>query len=123
MIRRPPRSTRTGTLFPYTTLFRSNAGGTRHFGRPFADLSLGPELRPGDGEAAALVLAAWLCRELAPGWNRSKGLGQVAPHVPCSQQRVQHDRFLPILRPMPPARRLTQATVSGHVYCLPLLFG
>src|SRR3546814_21001206 len=24
MIRRPPRSTRTDTLFPYTTLFRSN---------------------------------------------------------------------------------------------------
>src|SRR3546814_12226230 len=23
MVRRPPRSTRTGTLFPYTTLFRS----------------------------------------------------------------------------------------------------
>src|SRR3546814_8254318 len=29
MIRRPPRSTRTYTLFPYTTLFRSQA--TRHF--------------------------------------------------------------------------------------------
>src|SRR3546814_17655978 len=28
MIRRPPRSTRTDTLFPYTTLFRS-----AHFGR------------------------------------------------------------------------------------------
>src|SRR3546814_13562115 len=28
MIRRPPRSTRTDTLFPYTTLFRSYAGGT-----------------------------------------------------------------------------------------------
>src|SRR3546814_3139851 len=27
MIRRPPRSTRTDTLFPYTTLFRSIAGG------------------------------------------------------------------------------------------------
>src|SRR3546814_962668 len=27
MIRRPPRSTRTDTLFPYTTLFRSNKGG------------------------------------------------------------------------------------------------
>src|SRR3546814_3539607 len=26
MIRRPPRSTRTDTLFPYTTLFRSVAG-------------------------------------------------------------------------------------------------
>src|SRR3546814_2854572 len=27
MIRRPPRSTRTDTLFPYTTLFRSAVGG------------------------------------------------------------------------------------------------
>src|SRR3546814_7856911 len=36
MIRRPPRSTRTDTLFPYTTLFRSSsrncrADGTRAF--------------------------------------------------------------------------------------------
>src|SRR3546814_17134511 len=37
MIRRPPRSTRTDTLFPYTTLFRSNqiraddAYGILHF--------------------------------------------------------------------------------------------
>src|SRR3546814_17470875 len=30
MIRRPPRSTRTDTLFPYTTLFRSN--GNIEFG-------------------------------------------------------------------------------------------
>src|SRR3546814_88010 len=29
MIRRPPRSTRTDTLFPYTTLFRSPAALTR----------------------------------------------------------------------------------------------
>src|SRR3546814_20104295 len=29
MIRRPPRSTRTDTLFPYTTLFRSEEGRTR----------------------------------------------------------------------------------------------
>src|SRR3546814_3612250 len=28
MIRRPPRSTRTDTLFPYTTLFRSALGST-----------------------------------------------------------------------------------------------
>src|SRR3546814_17534807 len=27
MIRRPPRSTRTDTLFPYTTLFRAGKGG------------------------------------------------------------------------------------------------
>src|SRR3546814_13599027 len=30
MIRRPPRSTRTDTLFPYTTLFRSAALGKSH---------------------------------------------------------------------------------------------
>src|SRR3546814_15360535 len=32
MIRRPPRSTRTDTLFPYTTLFRSS--GYHSFARP-----------------------------------------------------------------------------------------
>src|SRR3546814_8971861 len=36
MIRRPPRSTRTDTLFPYTTLFRSGAAddGRPAFGVP-----------------------------------------------------------------------------------------
>src|SRR3546814_1107463 len=36
MIRRPPRSTRTDTLFPYTTLFRSPTAGVR----PMSPLSL-----------------------------------------------------------------------------------
>src|SRR3546814_2962325 len=35
MMRRPPRSTRTGTLFPYTTLFRSHG-----LARRLADLVL-----------------------------------------------------------------------------------
>src|SRR3546814_15391000 len=33
MIRRPPRSTRTDTLFPYTTLFRSDAAAPPHLYR------------------------------------------------------------------------------------------
>src|SRR3546814_2926083 len=33
MIRRPPRSTRTDTLFPYTTLFRSGTASDRLRGR------------------------------------------------------------------------------------------
>src|SRR3546814_8331578 len=37
MIRRPPRSTRTDTLFPYTTLFRSAAP------RPFRESTLRPD--------------------------------------------------------------------------------
>src|SRR3546814_1000557 len=36
MIRRPPRSTRTDTLFPYTTLFRS-AGAIIYSGKLFPD--------------------------------------------------------------------------------------
>src|SRR3546814_14762074 len=35
MIRRPPRSTRTNTLFPYTTLFRSDRERTGAAGRPY----------------------------------------------------------------------------------------
>src|SRR3546814_14656974 len=48
MIRRPPRSTRTDTLFPYTTLFRSVAGAAgqnpaigehqRHCAEPGGDI-------------------------------------------------------------------------------------
>src|SRR3546814_9965556 len=34
MIRRPPRSTRTDTLFPYTTLFRLAKAGDRLFANP-----------------------------------------------------------------------------------------
>src|SRR3546814_2091575 len=34
MIRRPPRSTRTDTLFPYTTLFRSQQQAALHEGLP-----------------------------------------------------------------------------------------
>src|SRR3546814_3213448 len=33
MIRRPPRSTRTDTLFPYTTLFRSPVAPAQVFGQ------------------------------------------------------------------------------------------
>src|SRR3546814_3880994 len=43
MIRRPPRSTRTDTLFPYTTLFRSEdaACATRHLRESVACATLG----------------------------------------------------------------------------------
>src|SRR3546814_11302919 len=41
MIRRPPRSTRTDTLFPYTTLFRSSRWGARPAGLGDARLRRG----------------------------------------------------------------------------------
>src|SRR3546814_15166255 len=44
MIRRPPRSTRTDTLFPYTTLFRSNSSTGSMLHSPLSDFSA--ETRP-----------------------------------------------------------------------------
>src|SRR3546814_11825854 len=55
MIRRPPRSTRTDTPFPYTTLFRSSA--------PF------PEMKPLEGlrvvELARVLAGPWCGQLLA----------------------------------------------------------
>src|SRR3546814_18385378 len=51
MIRRPPRSTRTDTLFPYTTLFRSNR-------RPDAGAAPVPMSSGEDPEQSKKMLAA-----------------------------------------------------------------
>src|SRR3546814_20330027 len=63
MIRRPPRSTRTDTLFPYTTLFRSRLRGNRSTQHPRSAIPgfhpvAGPQLPafaggyPDDGDRA-----------------------------------------------------------------------
>src|SRR3546814_3965783 len=44
MLRRPPRSTRTDTLFPYTTLFRSGQRAHRELAHP---LPVGASQEPG----------------------------------------------------------------------------
>src|SRR3546814_2704425 len=58
MIRRPPRSTRTDTLFPYTTLFRSHPG--HHPGAPVPEARDVQLHRPGGcrGRARAVARAA-----------------------------------------------------------------
>src|SRR3546814_19309550 len=86
MRRRPPRSTRTDTPFPYTTLFRSPA---RH-----------REFRPGDRFRLVLLphqavllradLAARAARLLRPGHTRPDGDRQAAV-LPARQQVVQVD--------------------------------
>src|SRR3546814_4110311 len=56
MIRRPPRSTRTDKLFPYTTLFRSPDSGGHPVGEsdrradPAADVRSGPGKDRGTGK-------------------------------------------------------------------------
>src|SRR3546814_1710631 len=53
MIRRPPRSTRTDTLFPYTTLFRSRG----HERRTVVARRLDPPARAAQGERSQPALA------------------------------------------------------------------
>src|SRR3546814_12428979 len=67
MIRRPPRSKRTDTLFPYTTLVRSQEVPDRD--RPQAGFTRGvsralfPGWRPADDEAARLAPVAAALRD------------------------------------------------------------
>src|SRR3546814_14505211 len=63
MIRRPPRSTRTDTLCPYTTLFRSHAGQrqARHryeqrAGHAYDGHDLGPHREPAQEAVHSLLL-------------------------------------------------------------------
>src|SRR3546814_14031713 len=56
MIRRPPRSTRTDTLFPYTTLFRSQSDSW-HFDAAYKAGEIELELVP-QGNLAARIHAA-----------------------------------------------------------------
>src|SRR3546814_3866045 len=62
MIRRPPRSTRTDTLVPYTTLFRSGANGVQAM-----DL-VGRKL-PKDGGRAVRAFFALVSAEVAEAKN------------------------------------------------------
>src|SRR3546814_5275824 len=48
MIRRPPRSTRTDTLFPYTTLFRSSHA-YEHSGGQYFPIGLGAQIYYAEG--------------------------------------------------------------------------
>src|SRR3546814_16369322 len=87
MIRRPPRSPRTDTLFPYTTLFRSVAVRVFHGHR--SDLvavgELGGELAA--SERAAGVLAVAVLVQLQPQHvERVGAVVGVADHLAAAEQ-------------------------------------
>src|SRR3546814_10585068 len=82
MIRRPPRSTRTDTPFPYTTLFRSDAlpgyNAERLFPStvvPVCTPKLASTLRsPDDLRNATLIVVSDMPNEW-PHWFEAAGLG------------------------------------------------
>src|SRR3546814_6884149 len=74
MIRRPPRSTRTDTLFPYTTLFRSRrAGDVRALPRRSRGRAL-------TAQAAPCFCRSGFSRELLAGLRR-KGSRRSEEHT------------------------------------------
>src|SRR3546814_16345439 len=79
MIRRPPRSTRTDTLFPYTTLFRSHRDCSVVIA-PFRTQYLAGVARPNDTEIAKPDP----CLNLVEGMMKSD---RVAPPLEQSRDR------------------------------------
>src|SRR3546814_19922132 len=87
MIRRPPRSTRTDTLFPYTTLFRAKVrdaatalemAGVRRF-QQAKYLKALPRVRPGE----------------SLGWMRR--IGQVDQMVKTGQEAAAGEELLTLI--------------------------
>src|SRR3546814_16887396 len=103
MIRRPPRSTRTDTLFPYTTLFRSHAeiGGEapQRIGEGRGPVLLDPEMRaPRKG-----IARDGQRREPSPAPGRDR------------EERDQHDQARPDIMKRP--RRGLAVLEIGRASC------
>src|SRR3546814_5084081 len=71
MIRRPPRSTRTDTLFPYTTLFRSPL--ERRTDDLFVELGRDVDATVGDAD----VVRRWGCQAFDASFGRDARRGRV----------------------------------------------
>src|SRR3546814_18843254 len=95
MIRRPPRSTRTDTLFPYTTLFRSAT--------PYAELHCHSAFSFLDGSSAPEELAEEAAR-----------LGLEALAI------TDHDGFYGVVRFAEAAREVGVPTIFGSELSLGL---
>src|SRR3546814_3572847 len=72
MIRRPPRSTRTDTLFPYTTLFRSTA---EHYS-------------PGGSSSQPLLMAQSRVRASSGGLEPKQLSGVTTPYFGRSEEHT-----------------------------------
>src|SRR3546814_12063013 len=115
MSRRPPRSTRTDTLFPYTTLFRSRAGRINQRGGAGLGLAVGgPEAHGADAQQRVVAPHA------GSGGGRSRQ-HRFHPHWPCetevADRRAAHVACILVGRVEQPAKArplpITQGSIGG----------
>src|SRR3546814_15709145 len=96
MIRRPPRSTRTDTLFPYTTLFRSSPSGdsvsrAEDYARAGGDCPerIGNEAKPSSSKEGVFVLpsarGAGFPEDVAP----RRGVERAGHHEEVVRQAIE----------------------------------
>src|SRR3546814_1838641 len=83
MIRRPPRSTRTDTLFPYTTLFRSDPHAPEPGAEP--DQS-GPQ--SGHHQLPRIALARAHCRRSEEHTSELQSLMRISYAVFCLKKKT-----------------------------------
>src|SRR3546814_5153575 len=103
MIRRPPRSTRTDTLFPYTTLFRSRLAIEiiEALSRPYEvdqhtlyiGASVGSAIAPRDGRTAEMLIRG---ADLALYRSKEHGGGLHHPYEPQLHVHAEERRVLEI---------------------------
>src|SRR3546814_11409226 len=83
MIRRPPRSTRTDTLCPYTTLFRSGGGV---FDRKAKSIQLTPEMQACFGIEAERLTPAELIKRMLTAETDLLWFGGIGTFVKASHE-------------------------------------
>src|SRR3546814_12967883 len=86
MIRRPPRSTRTDTLFPYTTLFRSRRQS------PYEDIARIAGTDVADMAVARLNPANALLEDLSGNYDDGLAEGRITEIQQATVERVLIDK-------------------------------
>src|SRR3546814_12951013 len=103
MRRRPPRSTRTDTLFPYTTLFRSRAAA--RIGAAIEGEGLAARCAPRRAEEAELAQTRAAKAVIGLGHRPAAGAArrQSQSHSPAEPARYPHQAPHALLSPHRPA--------------------
>src|SRR3546814_16244434 len=120
MIRRPPRSTRTDTLFPYTTLFRS--AGRPQLQGPHSTENRRITLRHAQSAGLKLPLHAAIWRIPATGarlrTHCHRGVTKTSFHLRTITGATRHPKEHTLTRPSssppPPPCHLHRSTPPAH---------